>query len=137
MIVPDPWQRIGCIGDLILVRRHIAERGRYYHHHRTIVVREGLLLCEERAVLWHELVHAERGDERCTTMAEASVDREAARRAMPWPVLKWGLDTASCDEDLVERMKVEAAMVAFRFKIMHPAERAYAIARRAEREDAA
>jgi hypothetical protein len=137
MTVPDPWTVLAAIPTLMLVRLAIPDRGRYYHEHRTIVVRKGLLLCEERAVLWHELVHADRGDTRCggavmDARQELSVDREAARRAMPWPVLRWGIDTATCAYDLVERMKVDEQLVRTRLKSMHPAERHY-LRRRSER----
>lgn len=117
----------------------IPQRGRYYHECRTIVLRSGLRLCEQRAVLWHELVHAERGDEGCTTTAttEASVDREAARRAMPWPVLRWGIDTAHSDHDLIDRMKVDERLVRIRIQSLHPSERAYLARRREHLEESA
>lgn len=115
----------------------IPERGRYYHEHRTIVLRRGLGLAEQRSVLWHELVHAERGDFRCqdpvlNARQEMSVDREAARRAMPWPVLRWAVDEASCQQDFVDRLKVDPALVQTRLDCLHPAERAYVKVRCAE-----
>ena len=119
----------------MLARAPIAEAGRYYRDQGVIVVRAGLLLREERAVLWHELVHARRGDARCavdvlTARQETSVDREAARWAMPWPVLAWGLDRAANLHDLVEHMKVTEDLVRLRLTTAHPAEKAH-ITRRA------
>lgn len=135
MRVPDPWKVLART-DLILHRAAIAEAGRYYHRERVVVVRAGLLLREERSVLWHELVHARRGDARCavdvlTARQEASVDREAARWAMPWPVLAWGLDRSAHLSDLVEAMKVTEQLVRVRLKTAHPVEKAH-IMRRAE-----
>jgi hypothetical protein len=139
MEIPDPWAWLAEMTDVCLVRARIRERGRYYHARRTIVVRESLLIAEERAVLWHELVHADRGDEACTASAvsEASVDREAARRAMPWPVLRWGLDAATSDAELIELMKVDERLVKVRFDCLHPAERAYVARRRIEFQESA
>lgn len=134
MRVPDPWALLART-DLVLHRAPIAEPGRYYHRERAIVVRTGLLLARERAVLWHELVHARRGDERCAGRSlearqEASVDREAARWAMPWPVLAWGLDRSANLHDLVEHMKVTERLVRVRLATAHPTEKAH-ISRRA------
>lgn len=131
--MPDPWKVLAGT-DLILHRAPIAEPGRYYHAQRAIVVRSGLLLREERAVLWHELVHARRGDERCavdvlTGRQEASVDREAARWAMPWPVLAWGLDRAAHLHDLVDLMKVTEPLVRLRLVAAHPVEKAHILRR--------
>lgn len=130
MRVPNPWGVLERT-DLRLVRAPIAEQGRYYHHRRAIVVRTGLLLREERAVLWHELVHHRRGDAACDTgtREDGQVDREAARWAMPWPVLRWGVDGAHDLHDLVDRMKVTEYLVRVRLASLHPAERAHVLAR--------
>lgn len=114
--------------DLILVRARIPELGRYYHQHRAIVVRSGLLLEQERRVLWHELTHHHRGDTSCSgwlaEKMEASVEREAARRAMPTSLLEHLLADAVDFDDLVWRCKVPAEWVRFRLDTAHPAERA-------------
>jgi hypothetical protein len=129
MNVPDPWQWLASMTDVTMMRAQIPEPGRYYHARRLIVIREGLLISEERAVLWHELVHAKRGDERCGGKIGLSVDREAARRAMPWPVFKWGIDRALDLHELVDLMKVDERLVRVRLNTTHPSEAAY-IARR-------
>jgi hypothetical protein len=129
--IPDPWEWLAEMRDLCLIAATIPERGRYYHAKRVILIRDDLSICEQRAVLWHELVHADRGDMCPTTsQQEASVDREAARRAMPWPVLRWGIDTATSDHDLVDLLKVDERLVRVRFASLHPAERAYISRRR-------
>ena len=124
--VPNPWVALERT-DLVLVRAPIAEPGRYYHHHGVIVVRSGLLLEQERRVLWHELTHHRRGDTSCegwlAARMEASVEREAARRAMPTDLLGHLLADAVNFEDLVWRCKVPAEWVRFRLDIAHPAER--------------
>jgi hypothetical protein len=128
MNAPDPWAALAGTPDLMLIRLAIPDRGRYYHEHRTIVIRKGLMLCEERAVLWHELVHAGRGDSRCsnhvlTARQELNVDREAARLAMPWPLLRWGYAASTTLHELVDRMKVDERLVRIRLNSLHPAER--------------
>ena len=53
-----PWEMLRInYPRVILMRAAIPERGRFYAARNAIVVRTGLLLCEERSVLWHELVH--------------------------------------------------------------------------------
>lgn len=112
----------------MLVRAAIAEPGRYYHRQRVVVVRQGLLLEEERRVLWHELTHARRGDTSCrgwlAEHQERSVEREAARRAMPTGLLEHLLADAVGWHDMVGRCKVPEGWVRFRLDIAHPAERA-------------
>lgn len=82
--------------DLILLRDRIPEPARYYHYDRAIVTRTGLNIDDERWHLWHELVHADDGDEAGHTDArrERWVDREAARRAMPITSLEWAFGLA-------------------------------------------
>lgn len=139
--VPNPWTVLEQT-DLLLVRWPIAQRGRYYHHKRTIVVRRGLLLVEERAVLWHELVHARRGDLRCclayfAESQERSVDREAARWALPMPAVLDVYRWARSDAEAADELKTTQALLRVRLEALHPAERA-AIARvRQQREEAA
>lgn len=124
-VVPNPWMALAARPHLNLVRANIAEPARYYHGHQTIVVRKGLLLAEERRYLWHELVHADRGDEVCHTTAkmEHSVDREAAQRAMPLCSLEWAGERAWDWHEFVELLKVPAPFVKFRMRIAHPAEK--------------
>ncbi|MCA1570807.1 MAG: hypothetical protein LC798_10920 [Chloroflexi bacterium] len=128
--------------DVLLPHLPIGDRGRYYHEQRAIVLRAGLLVCEQRAVLWHELVHLRRGDRSCVgtpyeAPQELAVQREACRLAMPWPVLRWGLNTSTTLHELVDAMKVDQDLVLFRLNNAHPAERGYIRRRQQEGEWAA
>lgn len=111
--------------DLILHRAAIAEPARYYDSERAIVVRRGLLVEEERRYLWHELVHADRRDRAChhDARADASVDREAVRRAIPTSSLMWAADKAQDWCELADLLKLPEAWVRWRVQIAHPAER--------------
>lgn len=129
MTVPDPWKFLALeLPDVTLVRARISEPGRYYDAHRAIVLRKGLRLEEERRYLWHEVVHALRRDSRCegwlAAKVEASVEREAVRRAMPAAAMHAALDRAACWADFVWHMKVPEEWVRFRVEVAHPSEKA-------------
>lgn len=49
-------------GQVLLLRAPIAERGRYYRHLGTIVLRDGMSAELEYDTLGHEVAHAIRGD---------------------------------------------------------------------------
>jgi hypothetical protein len=123
--VPNPWVALMARPDLILHRAAIAEPARYYDGERAIVVRRGLLLEDERRYLWHELVHADRRDRAChhDARADASVDREAVRRAIPTSSLMWAADKAQdwCRDG--RPAQAARAWVRWRVQIAHPAER--------------
>lgn len=125
--VPDPWEELAAT-DLILDRAPIAQLGRYYHYRRAIVIRSGLLVVEERAVLWHELVHADRGDTTpCPALEgkqEASCTREAARRAIPFTSLVEAHRGAHCRAEVADALKTTEALLQVRLDGLHPAERA-------------
>jgi hypothetical protein len=125
--VPDPWALLGQMRDVVLLRQPIAEPGRYYHGRRAIVLGTGRSLEEERRCLWHELVHAERGDTECSgwlrSTSERRVEREAARRAMPLATMERRLELATDWHDFVWHMKVPEWWVLFRLAITPPAER--------------
>lgn len=126
--VPDPWAfLLDHLPEVNLVRARIPEPGRYYDSERAIVLRRGLLLEEERRYLWHELVHALRRDQDCggwlRSKMEQSVDREAARRAMPGRVLEVAMGMSVDWHDFAARMKVPEQWVRFRLSIAHPSER--------------
>lgn len=128
MDVPDPWKELAKT-DLVLERLPIPELGRYYDSRRAIVVRAGLLLVEERAVLWHELVHARRRDARCLAeglvgSVEESVDREAARWALPIGALASAMGWADSDADVADALKTTPTLLDIRRRALHPAERA-------------
>lgn len=130
--MPSPWVALAARPDLILARLPIAEPGRYYHAERTIVVRKGMLLEEERRYLWHELVHADRQDQAChgSEQVERSVERAAARWAMPITALEWAWPRAESWAEFAGLLKIPVEWAQFRVRIAHPAERA--LMRRAE-----
>jgi hypothetical protein len=111
--------------DIDLLRLPISEPGRYYHRTRSIVVRAGLTLVEERRYLWHELVHADRGDELCHASegSERRVDREAARRAMPLSSLLWAAPQVQTWAEFADLLKAPEDFLRLRWATAHPAER--------------
>lgn len=133
----DPWAALAQRPDLLLVRAPIVERGRYYHGLRTIVVRDNLLLAQERATLWHELVHAERGDVPCEQWArhqESGCAREAARRAIDVRDLADALAWSDRLCEIAEELRTTPEFVAERLKHLHPAERGLIARRLSARE---
>lgn len=126
--VPNPWTVLRGMRDVVMLRLPIAEPARYYHGRRAIVLRSGRSLEEERRSLWHELVHAERGDTECAGWAgsatERRVEHEAARRAMPLVVMERRLAVATDWDDFVWHMKVPEWWVRFRVAHARPGERA-------------
>jgi len=107
------------------VRLPIPEPGRYYDGRGAIVLRKGMLLEEQRRHLWHELVHADRGDVAChgSTAVEMSVEREAARRAMPVSSLLWAFGLEWQRHMVAGSLRLPEEWVQFRLDIAHPAER--------------
>ncbi len=136
-MVPDPWDVLRA-ERLILTHEPIAEPGRYYHRQRAIVLRSGLLLVEQRAALWHELVHARRGDEArewpLSARMEASVDREAARWAMPLADLLAAVRDDVPAAEVADRLKTTEHLLGVRLTALHPAERGALAQQAATRE---
>lgn len=89
------------------------------------MLRAGLSLTEERRYLWHELVHADRGDEPChaSDVNERRVDREAARRAMPLKSLVWAASQAQTWTELADLLRAPEDFLRLRWATAHPAER--------------
>lgn len=105
------------------MREAISEPGRYYHAHRTIVARKGLLITHERRVIWHELRHFDRGDVACHTDAavERLVDRQAAENAMPWVSIKDAWEIATDLDEMADLMMLPTDWVHARLLGLHPA----------------
>lgn len=136
----DPWRALDQRPHLLLLRAPISERGRYYHHLGAIVVRSGMLVVEERSTLWHELVHAERGDEHCEAFGarqERWCMREAARRAIDVRALADAVMWSDHPHEVADQLKVTPELLQVRLDHLHPAERGLLAARRAAREDVA
>lgn len=104
----------------------IDKPGRYYHDGRHIVIRSGLLIEEERRYLWHELVHADRGDIAGHTDAkvERLVERHAAEAAMPWCSVEWAWSEAVDLTDMAGMLKLPEEWVHWRLMNLHPAQKA-------------
>lgn len=121
--MPNPWTALQARSDLSLVRHQIAETGRYYDELRTIVMRQGLLLEEERRYLWHELQHADRRDTAGHNSPEVEriVERHAAENAMPWISIEWAWGQATDLAELASLLKLPEEWVWFRLRNLHPA----------------
>lgn len=124
--MPNPWTALAARPYLQLVRHQIAEAGRYYDDLRTIVIRKGVLLEEERRFLWHELAHADRRDTlgHNSPAVERIVERHAAENAMPWVSIEWAWSRATDLAELADLLKLPEEWVWFRIKNLHPARKA-------------
>lgn len=109
-----------------MLRKPIDDPGRYYDDAQTIVLRSGQTLEEERRVLWHELVHAERRDRAGHNDAavERLVDRHAAENAMPWSAIEWAWERATDLTEMAGLLKLPEAWVHRRLMNLHPARKA-------------
>lgn len=123
----EPWGRLEQLVGWRIDWVIMADRGLTCFEERLIQLRKGLRWRAERAVLGHEIVHAERGPfpRWMRSREEEIVSREAARRLIPVRALgeamAWSLNLSELAEDLdVDRPTVEA-----RLRGLHPSERAY------------
>ena len=112
----NPWGALRDQGELTLVFAAMADAGRYYQHHRAIVLADDLTQAQRRCTLAHELVHAERGDISCCSdwhanKQERRVDQLAARRLIGLDqlidALLWGDD----ERELAEVLWVDVETV--------------------------
>jgi hypothetical protein len=124
--VPSPWVALEARGDINMMRLPIPTQGRYYDEQRTIVMRTGLTIEEERRHLWHELVHADRRDRAGHTDAKAErlVDRHAAENAMPWCSIEWAWGQATDLTEMAGLLKLPEDWVWMRLRNLHPAQKA-------------
>lgn len=108
------------------MRHQIAEPGRYYDSARTIVMRTGLRIEDERRYLWHEIVHADRRDTAGHTddKVERLVDRHAAENAMPWCSIEWAWEQATDLTEMAGLLKLPEDWVHLRLMSLHPAQKA-------------
>lgn len=140
----DPWTVLSeDHPDLVLVRAPIAGRGRYYDGKRAIVIRDDLLVVEERATLWHEIVHARRGDTRCNgrhlRRMEAECHRAAARASIDIHDLADAMTWSDCEHEQADQLKTTVEYVRIRKdpRHLHPAERGVLRRRLAMKEHSA
>lgn len=140
----DPWTVLHeDHPDIVLVRLPIAGRGRYYDGKRAIVLRSGMLLVEERATLWHEIVHARRRDTACEGRAlrrmEAECHRAAARLAIHIHDLADALCWSDDEHEQADQLKTTVEYLRIRKdpRNLHPSERHYLRRRRSMKEHTA
>lgn len=90
------------------------------------MIRDGLLLEEERRYLWHELAHADRRDVAGHNDArvERIVERHAMENAMPWETLRWAWSRSTDLQEMTDLLKLPRAWVASRLRTLHPAQKA-------------
>lgn len=124
-LTPSPYVALEARPHIQLVRAAIDKPGRYYHDLSTIVTRTGLLLERERRALWHELVHADRGDTAGHTDAtvERHVERLAAEWAMPWVSIRWAWERAVDLTEMAGLLKLPEDWVHHRLMSLHPAQK--------------
>lgn len=135
----NPWRVLAeHHPHVAVIRWPIPELGRYYHRLKTIVVRENLRIVEERAVLWHEIVHLERGDEHCDRRTERNrIEREAARRAIDIEELADALLWSDQPSEVADQLKVTEDLLQLRLRHLHPSERGYLRRRQSMKEQSA
>lgn len=141
-MVPDPWAVLAETDLALCADVVMPEMGRYYHRQRVIFLRRGLLVVEQRATLWHELVHARRGDTGCSeayfdAKQEISVDREAARWAMPTADLLEAFQAVRSYAEVADTLKTTDRLLKVRLRSLHPSERAALTRLRESLEEAA
>lgn len=79
---------------------------------QLIRLRRRQLQVERRCTLTHELIHLERGDEgECSPATEAEIDREAARRLIPWDFLIAAVRWAHSEEELADELWVSVKIL--------------------------
>lgn len=86
-------------------------------------------------MLWHELAHADRGDEHCSPKTDRLVNREAARLALPdikavAAALLWSGDI----NEQADELKTMPALLRTRLEHLHPSERGYLLRRLSMKE---
>ena len=85
-----------------------------------IRMRQRLLQVERRCSLTHELIHLERGDTgACPPAVDAAVNREAARRLIPWEQLLGAVRWARSEEELADELWVTVGILRARAETLH------------------
>lgn len=85
-----------------------------------IRMRHRLLQVERRCSLTHELIHLERGDTgACSPAVEADVNREAARRLIPWEQILGAVRWARSEEELADELWVTVKILRARAETLH------------------
>jgi len=119
------------------------EQGRYHHRQGVIFLRADLLRVEQRAVPFRSTnLSTHDVATRAVALAwyndrqEASVDREAARWALPLGALAEALRGDPSAAEAADRLKTTEALLRIRLDALHPAELAHLRRCAAAREEA-
>ena len=131
----DPWTDLAALPGWRVDWTHVGRRrGLTRWADRAILLDVHLTRVEERCVLQHEVLHAERGPfpRWMTPREEEAVRRESARRLIPdatrlVDALLWAHDLAEAAEEL----DVDVPTLEARLRGLHPSER-HALRRRLE-----
>lgn len=92
---------------------------------RTIYLAPGMLQCQRRTVLDHELAHAEAGDVGPQhPKREAEINQQSARRLIPIDQLVDAAKWAHNIDELADECWVDVATMRCRLDHLHPSERA-------------
>lgn len=91
----------------------------------TIVMQRKQSQVERRTTLTHELIHHERGDDRCDGRDEEYVRQETARRLITLDSLADALRWSTDVHEMADHCWVDVDVMLTRLDHLHPAERAY------------
>lgn len=120
----SPFQALADMPHIVLVwERLVGHVGEYRHHNRTIALDPRMHRRQRRAVLAHELIHAERGDDGTHVKQEAHADKEAARRLVDIHQLGDALRWSENLHEVAVQLSVNVATVETRLAHLHPSER--------------
>lgn len=128
----SPWDELSRLPHIDLVWRRMSDRlGEYRHHARQIVLDPRMPRRQQRAVLCHELRHAEVGDVhtdcgRVNLRQEQRADTNAARLLINIHDLAdaLALHDQHVSASAVE-LRVSDAMLRVRLRRLHPNERLF------------
>ena len=133
--IPHPWRRLREAAHVTLAWHDGGPMGRTHFASATISLRRGLSWAERRCTVAHELLHVERGPVPLTLAGreEERVRRETARVMLPdvkavGEALAW----AHSEAEAADELGVDVAVLRYRLRHLHPAERGYLAARLAE-----
>lgn len=88
-----------------------------------IWVRRRLLQAERRCALAHEIIHLERGDTGpCSRAVEAEVNREVARRLIPFSALMDAMAWSDQIEEIADELWVTPEIAEARIRSLLPAQ---------------
>ena len=100
-------------------------RGRCLHAECVVLIAPGLHPWQQRATYTHEVLHAHRGPVPGHMQAreEDAVERETARRLIPFADLVWAAQEIQDAQGVADRLEVPVSVLWVRLDSLHPAER--------------